>query len=173
MASLSAINIFAEKSALLCPLRASETFAPMLVPLRSNYFERTNSFFSADKCYTMQINNSYCKIEWFVFNNVIVHWFLHSAFCIMNSSLAFVLCFYTGRTPEAVLTIELGSFGILRIMRFYAQRIKLYHIKLGLSRLLRILFLNCGLSGLNCLFSRKQIKKYAVCSWNIQRNVLK
>ncbi len=26
----------------------------------------------------------------------------------------FVLYFYTGRTPEAVLTIELGSFSILR-----------------------------------------------------------
>lgn len=44
------MHILAAKSALLWPRIASETFAPMLVPLRSNCFERTNSFFSVDRC---------------------------------------------------------------------------------------------------------------------------
>ena len=44
----------------------------------------------------------------------------------------FVLYFYTGRTPEAVLIIELDSFGILRIL--YERELSLdqrkivYHI---------------------------------------------
>jgi len=32
----------------------------------------------------MQINNSYCKIERFAFNNIIVHRFRHSSFCILH-----------------------------------------------------------------------------------------
>ena len=44
-ASLNAMLIFETKSDLLCACSASATFAPMLVPLRSNCFERIFSFF--------------------------------------------------------------------------------------------------------------------------------
>ena len=44
-ASFNAMLIFETKSDLLCACSASATFAPMLVPLRSNCFERIFSFF--------------------------------------------------------------------------------------------------------------------------------
>ena len=48
--SFYAIFIFETKSGLLCACSASATFAPILVPLRSNCFERAYSFLISVKC---------------------------------------------------------------------------------------------------------------------------
>ena len=46
LASFKAMLIFAAKSGFVCPRIPSFTLAPILVPLLSNCFERTNSLFS-------------------------------------------------------------------------------------------------------------------------------
>lgn len=47
--SLKAIYIFARNSLLLYAQLASAMFAPILVPLRNNCFDNTNSFFSSQR----------------------------------------------------------------------------------------------------------------------------
>ena len=52
-----------------------------------NYW--VNAYANRKKCkiigfMLMQINNSYCKIERLAFNNIIVHRFSHSSFCILH-----------------------------------------------------------------------------------------
>ena len=49
-ASFKAMLIFDTKSGVLCACSASDTFAPMLVPLRKSCLDRTNSFFVSFKC---------------------------------------------------------------------------------------------------------------------------
>ena len=94
LASLSEIFIFAEKSALLCPLIASFTFAPMLVPHLSNCFDKTNSFLLSDKYWyslTTLTANALLFI-WTTFSLILnpsnyALRIMHSQLCIMNYAL--------------------------------------------------------------------------------------
>ena len=133
------MHILAEKSALLCPRTASDTFAPMLVPLRSNCFERTNYFFSADKC-LCRLTILTAKSKDLFSTTLSFIDFLHSAFCIMNYALAFVTevskadtqaVNFTRWQAEAVLAIELGSFSILRKIycRYKNELVRFYYFK--------------------------------------------
>ena len=63
--SFSAMFIFETKSGLLCACLASATFAPILVPLRSNCLERIYSFFCCVR-YLYQFTIRTAKLKLFV-----------------------------------------------------------------------------------------------------------
>lgn len=90
-ASFNAIAIFAVKSALLCPLCASETLAPMLVPLRNNCFYKTYSFFLSlrylDKLTILTAKAKLLSTQAFSFIATSLC-ILHYALCILDCATA-------------------------------------------------------------------------------------
>lgn len=73
-ASFNAMLIFETKSDLLCACSASATFAPMLVPLRSNCFERIFSFFpSVRYLYRLTIRMAKSKLLLSIILSIFYH----------------------------------------------------------------------------------------------------
>ena len=88
LASFKAIFIFVLKSGFVCPLCASATFAPILVPLLRSCFYITNSFLSTVR-YLYKLTILIEKLKLFssialLFNKIISEIILHSAFCILH-----------------------------------------------------------------------------------------